>query len=77
MSAALDDLSNEDAASVYERFVEARPAALVVEIWRACGITAPAAGRVEEVDLDEVAADVKDGTAPIHAEVDEFQPEAV
>lgn len=77
MSAAVDDLSNEDAAALYERFVEARQAALVAEIRRACGITAPPAGRVEEVDLDEVAADVKDGTAPIHAELDELQPEAV
>jgi hypothetical protein len=37
---------------------------MVEEIRRACGITAPPPGAVEEDEPDEAAADVQAGTAP-------------
>jgi len=62
---ALEELPNDEAVELYARFVGDRQAAIVTEIRRVCGITQAPAGTVEEEeDLDEVAADVRDGTAP-------------
>jgi hypothetical protein len=67
MREAFEDLTNEDAAALYERFVQTRQAAMISEIRRACGITPAAhvAGEAVEPDDEGLAADVKDGTAPL------------
>jgi hypothetical protein len=73
---ATEDLPNEEAAELYERFLQARQAALIDEIRRACGITAVTTETAEQVEPDDVAADVKAGTAPLFDSVDEaaFEP---
>src|SRR3954469_10498695 len=44
MQQATEELSDEELASLYERFLMAREAAIINEIRRACGITAAALG---------------------------------
>ncbi len=66
---ATETLSNDEAAELYERFLQARQTALVEEIRRACGITASTEA-VEETEPDDLAADVKAGIAPL------FEPDA-
>jgi len=60
---ATEDLTNEHAAQLYEQFLQARQAAMIDEIRRACGI-APAVETPGDVEPDEVAADVEEGAAP-------------
>jgi hypothetical protein len=60
---ATDDLANEQAAKLYEQFLQARQAAMIAEIRRACGI-APAVETPDDAEPDEVAADVEEGAAP-------------
>lgn len=49
---------------------------MVEEIRRACGIPAPLAGTGDaEEEADDVAADVKDGTAPADEATDEIEQE--
>ncbi len=68
---ATEELPNDQAAQLYEQFVQAREAALITEIRLACGI-APASIKVPEDDeVDEVAADVLDGTAPLFDSADD------
>ena len=71
MSQAVEDLSNEDAAPLYEQFVRAREAAIISEIRKACGVKLAAAA-VEVDDSDDLAADVKDGTAPLLEPLEEL-----
>jgi len=61
----------------FGRFVRARQAALIDEIRKACGITPASSGATEHVEADEVAADVKDGTAPAYEPAEGLQFEAV
>ena len=64
MQAATEQLSDEETAALYDRFVKAREATIIEEIRRVCGLTAlpaPASGEAEE---DEVAADVEADLAP-------------
>ena len=56
---------------LYERFVRAREAAIISEIRNACGVKLAAAA-VEEDDSDDLAADVKDGTAPLLEPLEEL-----
>jgi hypothetical protein len=61
---AVEDLTNEQAAELYERFLHARQAAMIEEIRRACGIAAVSETKAEDLEPDDVAADVEEGTAP-------------
>jgi len=73
---ATEDLPNDAAAQLYERFLQARQAALIDEIRRACGITAVTSDAADHDEPDEDAADVRAGTAPLFASIDEpaFEP---
>jgi hypothetical protein len=66
LDAAVEDLANDELTGLYERFLQAREAAMIDEIRRACGITATSPDSTEAVQPDdEGAADFKDGTAPM------------
>lgn len=62
---AAESLTDEEAAQLYERFLQARQSALIEEIRRACGVTASTEPAEEEQESDDLAADVKAGTAPL------------
>ncbi len=64
LAEAAETLADEPAAQLYERFLQARQAALIAEIRRACGITA-GTEPIEHQEPDELAADVEAGTAPL------------
>jgi hypothetical protein len=64
--------TDEEVADLYERFLQAREAAMIEEIRKACGITsAEAEGPVE---TDEPAADIKAGEALFEGPDDEIEP---
>jgi len=75
MHSALEALPNDEAASVYQNFLRAREAAIIEEIRRACGIALVPVGVTEEMEPDEVAADVKSGTEPAEDELDSLELE--
>jgi hypothetical protein len=58
---AIEDLSNEDAADIYARFIQSREEAIIREIRRACGIAQVQAGNEEDGLADDVAEDVNAG----------------
>ena len=68
---AVEDLPNDQASQLYERFVRDREAALVAEIRRACGISTASSHLSEDDETDDVAADVKAATAPLFETDDE------
>lgn len=74
---AREDLSDDDVEDLYGRFVQARQAAMIEEIRRACGITAVSPSETEADEPDEPAADVIDGTAPADEAIDELELETV
>jgi len=63
LQAATEELPTREAAAVYERFVQAREAAMIDEIRRVCGIVAIPAGARAEAEADEVAADIQADSA--------------
>jgi hypothetical protein len=66
MEAAEEEIPDGELEVLHERFVEARQAAMIDEIRRACGISPVAADTAQEpIEDDEAAADVIDDTAPI------------
>lgn len=74
---AREDLSDDDVADLYTRYVQARQQAMIEEIRSACGITEAPAEEDEEDEPDEAAADVKAGTAPVDEAMDELEFETV
>jgi len=67
MQSATDQLSNEESAALYDRFAQAREAAIVEEIRRVCGVHAIPSSAQEEVAEDaddDVAADVEADLQP-------------
>lgn len=69
LQAAADETPNEDLAELYQRFLQARQAAMIDEIRRACGISAASVADDEGADeADEPAADVIAGVAPAEDE---------
>ncbi len=69
--AAVEPLTNDEAADLYARFVQAREAAIIQEIRRVCGIV-QAAGAVADDEIpDDVAEDVKAGDSA--SEEDEIE----
>jgi hypothetical protein len=72
--AALEELPNSEAADLYGRFLHAREAAMIEEIRRACGISATTTNVTEDVEPDDVAADVKAGASPSDDETEELEP---
>jgi hypothetical protein len=59
--AALEELPDAESAALYGKFLQAREAAMIEEIRRACGIlTSPTTG-AEDTEPDDVAADIKAG----------------
>jgi len=74
---AVEDVSDDAVADIYDRFVQARQAAMIEEIRRACGIAAPS-GPIQEDEPDEAAADIQAETAPADDEaLDELELENV
>jgi hypothetical protein len=63
MQSATEQLNDEEAAALYDRFLDAREATIIAEIRRVCGITA-AAPEMAAISPDEVAADVESEPAP-------------
>jgi hypothetical protein len=64
LAEAAETLPEGSAAQLYECFLQARQAALIADIRRACGIAA-STQPIEHEQPDELAADVKAGTAPL------------
>jgi hypothetical protein len=75
--AALEELPNAEAADLYGRFLQAREAAMIEEIRRACGISADLVSVTEDVEPDDVAADIKAGASPSEDEIEELELEPV
>ena len=75
--AAAEALTPEKALDVYQRFLQAREAAMIAEIRRACAITAAGAGTSEESIPDEVAEDVQTGAGSAEDETEELEEEAL
>jgi hypothetical protein len=67
LDGACETLTDEQAETLYQRFVQSRQAAIIEEIRRVSGI-APGPAGAEEEDEDEVAADVKLGADPSEEE---------
>jgi hypothetical protein len=74
---AREDLSDDELAALYKRFLQARQAAMVNEIRRACGVDLVADRKVEREDPDEPAADVQADTALPDEPIDDLELEAV
>lgn len=70
---AFEDLSDADAAAAYGRFLDVREMAMIGEIRRVCGVTAPPTTTLELTELDEVAADIKVGIGSMDGEGDEVE----
>jgi hypothetical protein len=77
VQSAVEDSPDDQAADLYNRFLQARQAAMIEEIRRACGITAAPVAPAEQEEPDEVAADVRDETALADEEDYEVELEAV
>ncbi len=76
VSSAREDTANDDVADIYNRFLQAREAAMIEEVRRACGITA-LSGAADDSEPDEVAGDIKAGGSLSEAEADELELEPV
>jgi hypothetical protein len=75
--AALEELPDAESAALYGRFLQAREAAMIEEIRRACGIsTSPATGP-EDTEPDDVAADIKAGASLAEDTANELELDAV
>jgi len=61
---ATEAVTYQEAVDIYQRFLQAREAAMIAEIRRACGINAAVGGTREETVPDEVAEDVIAGAGP-------------
>jgi hypothetical protein len=59
LQSATEQLSNQDAGAIYDRFVQAREATIIEEIRRACGVTPISARIAEDAEADDVAADIQ------------------
>jgi hypothetical protein len=59
MLAAWEGSSNEDVASEYGRFVQAREAAIIDDIRRVCGVTSSESTLDADIEPDEIAPDVE------------------
>lgn len=63
LRSASESLSNGEISELYGSFVQVREAAMIEEIRRACGITGSYSGASEDIEPDEVAADIRAGTS--------------
>jgi hypothetical protein len=75
--AALEELPDAQAADLYGRFLQAREAAMIEEIRRACGISAILVSVAEDAEPDDVAADIKAGAALSDDTAGELELESV
>jgi hypothetical protein len=73
--AATERLTRERALDVYQHFLQAREAAMIAEVRRACGITPAAGGTKEETVPDEVAEDIQAGAGPADDEAEGIEAE--
>jgi hypothetical protein len=73
LQGATEEVPDEKLAELYARFIQAREAAIINEIRRACGITATSEAVEEDHVPDEVAADVQEGTAPTDEAAEELE----
>jgi len=75
--AALEELPDAESAALYGRFLQAREAAMIEEIRRACGIsTSPTTG-AEDTEPDDVAADIKAGASLAEDTANELELDTV
>jgi hypothetical protein len=70
LEAGLDALTDEAAADLYERFLQARESAIIAEIRRASGTTAIPVSVLEAPSPEELAADIQAGGSPEEEEVE-------
>ncbi len=73
--AATESLTHEQASDTYDRFLQAREAAMILEIRRACGLTAAATGTREDAAPDDVAADIQAGAEALEDEAEWLEAE--
>jgi len=73
LSNALEELSGAEVTEIYDRFIDAREAAMIEEIRRVCGVSALPPVGSGEAQADEVAADIKAGTGPSDDEIEELE----
>jgi len=64
MGGARESQSDAGVASIYEQFSQAREAAMIAEIRRACGIESPVPGMYPETEPEDLAADIMAGATP-------------
>jgi hypothetical protein len=74
---ATEVLTDQQATEIYQRFLQAREAAMIGEIRSACGIIPRAAGTSEDAVPDEVAEDIMAGAGPLQDEDEENEAEAL
>lgn len=72
---ATESLTAQETIDIYQRFLQAREAAMITEIRRACGITSATAATAESAVPDEVAADVQAGAGPVDEDEEDFEAE--
>lgn len=60
-----EETASENVGEIYEAFLRERQAAIIDEIRSACGVELDSSGEASQDEIDEPAADVIDGTAPI------------
>ena len=75
--AALEDLTNDEAADVYGRFLQAREAEIIQEIRRVCGVAEDQVHVEADTEPDDVAGDIKAGASPSDDTAGELELEAV
>jgi hypothetical protein len=76
MQSATEQLSNDQAKALYDRFVQARETTIIEDIRRVCGVTLLPAATAVEAEEDEVAADIEADIA-IAEDLALFEAEAV
>ncbi len=64
MQVATEELTDADLVGTYERFVQAREAAMIAEIRRVCGVEVIASSPSPEIEPEDLAADIQAGATP-------------
>jgi hypothetical protein len=70
---AVEDLSDADAADLYEQFIRAREDAMIREIRRVCGIVRVRTVTSEDATPDDLAEDVKANVSTLEDEIADYE----
>jgi hypothetical protein len=70
---AFEDLSDIEAADVYQQFTTAREDAMIREIRRVCGITSVRTVTSEDTRPDDLAEDVKANVSTLEDEIADYE----